>query len=90
MARSHTQRHKSTLAQTREITTVVPNNGEELSDNEESILRMRNGIGKRTQAVLTAKTNDPALYEMLLEIELRALEKTGRLHEMLKKTPFKK
>ena len=55
----------------------------------ESVLRMRHGIvGNGQGAVFYEKRPvSESVYRQLLEIELRALQKTGRLQQMLKEKP---
>ncbi len=56
---------------------------------EESVLRMRHGIvgnGQGDAFYERLPVSDP-VYRKLLELELRALQKTGRLQQMLKEKP---
>lgn len=57
---------------------------------EESVLRMRYGIvghidAEKELASYERKPVNDAVYKKLLELELRALEMTGRLKPLLKK-----
>ena len=58
------------------------NEGERLSSLEESVVRMHHGISLTPEAPLAMHSGNDDVMARLLEIEVSAFEKTGRIHDL--------
>ena len=72
-------------AKGKKVNVINSTFGQELSEKEEQVMRMKHGASYNKETQLSSKTNDPKLKKILLAIELRAFAKSGRLEELLQK-----
>lgn len=67
---------------TRRIQSLEPKPGKELSSLEEAVVRMHHGVSVKAEAKLPTNGVNDDLMRKLLEMEVRAFEKTGRLDDL--------
>ena len=65
------------------LDSLEPKLNQDLGDLEESILRHHHGIGVKADAKLRTKAPNDQIYQQLLEMELQAFKKAGRLNELI-------
>ena len=68
--------------QTQRLSEIDTKAGEMLTSLEEATLRMHHGISLKPEGVLATNALSEPLREELLEMELNAFEKTGRIAQL--------
>lgn len=83
MARKQTTTDQTTVkTETRRVTTLEPKPGKALSSLEEAVVRMHHGVSVKADAVLATNGVSDELMAKLLEMEVAAFEKSGRIDEL--------
>jgi hypothetical protein len=67
---------------TRRVTTLEPKAGKALSSLEEAVVRMHHGVSVKSDAVLATNGASEELMAKLLEMEVAAFTKSGRIDEL--------
>ena len=71
-----------TEVKTRRVQSLEPKSGKELSSLEEAVVRMHHGVSVKADAKLPTNGVNDDLMRKLLEMEVRAFEKSGRIDEL--------
>ncbi len=80
--KSTTSTTTRTEVKTRRVQSLEPREGRELSSVEEAVVRMHHGVSVKPDAKLPTNGVNDDLMRKLLEMEVRAFEKSGRMDEL--------
>ncbi len=72
----------TTTVKTQRITSLEPKSGQQLSSLEEAVVRMHHGVSVKPDAQLPTNGFSDEVMQDLLQRELEAFEKTGRIDEL--------